>query len=89
MKADDAFRCTLRQWEMGVAKPVGIVSSRRLLLDIRVDALYFVDAIKSALMSEACDGPNTTVSQFEPDESWHRHLGICPCHRGRKNTLME
>ena len=38
---DDAFRCALRQWEMGVVKPEGTVSSRRHPLDIRVDALCF------------------------------------------------
>ena len=33
------------------------------------------------MMSHA---PWTTLSQFEPDESWHFSLGICPCHQGRK-----
>ena len=28
------------------------------------------------MMSHA---PITTLSQFKPDESWHCHLGICPC----------
>lgn len=31
----------------------------------------------------------TTVSQFEPEESWHWHLGTCLCHQGTKNPLME
>ena len=29
----------------------------------------------------------TTLSQFEPNDSWHFHFGIC--HLGRKNPLME
>ena len=38
------------------------------------------------MMSHA---PWTTLSQFEPNESWHCHLGICPCHQGKKNPLVE
>lgn len=30
--------------------------------------------------------PWTTLSQSEPDESRHCHLGTCPCHQGRKKT---
>ena len=44
-RTDDTFRCALRQWEMGVVKPGGTVSSRRLLLDIRVIAFCFISAI--------------------------------------------
>lgn len=46
------------------------------------------------LRSAHCDGqsmceklshaPWTTLSQFEPDELWHCHPGICPCHQERK-----
>ena len=38
------------------------------------------------MMSHA---PWTPLSQSEPDESWCCHLGICPCHQGRTNPLME
>jgi len=31
----------------------------------------------------------TTFSQFEPDESWLCHLGICSCHQGTNTLLME
>ena len=33
--------------------------------------------------------PWSTPSQFEPAESWHCHLGICPRNQGRKNPLMD
>ena len=33
--------------------------------------------------------PWTTLSQSELDESLHCHLGICLCHQGRTNPLME
>ena len=29
----------------------------------------------------------TTLSQFEPDELWHCHLGICPCHSAGPSLL--
>ena len=57
----DAFRCALRQWEMGDVETGGTVSSRHHLLDIRVDTLSFVSAISDALMSEPCDGPNINI----------------------------
>lgn len=39
----------------------GTVSSRCNLLDIRIDALSFIGAIKAALMSEPCDSPNSNI----------------------------
>ena len=52
------------------------------------------------LRSELCGGQSMcenyvscslkhSSSQFEPDEFGHCHLGIYPCHQGRKNPLME
>ena len=30
-----------------------------------------------------------SLNHSEPDESWHCHLRIHPCHHGRKNPLIE
>ena len=35
------------------------------------------------IMSHA---PWATLSQYETNESWHCHLGILPCHQGRKKS---
>ena len=31
----------------------------------------------------------STLSQLEPDESWHCHPGICPRHQGRKKYWWD
>ena len=37
----------------------------------------------------ASPAPWTTLSQFEHNESWRRHLGICPCHQRRKKNWWK
>ena len=66
---DDAFRCGLRQWGMGLAEPGGTVSTRHHLLDITVDALSFVQFRPPSCQNHHVMVPTQTWSFWpEPDE---------------------
>ena len=65
---DNLFRCALRQWDMGVVKPGGTVTSRRHLLVIRVGELSLAyQALLVQRMSEPCGRSQHTQLIFH----WH------------------
>lgn len=51
--------------------------------------LTLISASLDSVVAKPCvkmtsRSPRTTLSKFEPDESWLHYLGICLCHQGRK-----